>query len=332
MNSLTNGIGPKRPTAPGHHMADPGLPFTIAHWRHGDGEFAVGGDDIAVLALILSEGQFVERRSRGVWSYKPSKLGLVTVTDPDEITRFAVRGQAKVANLYIPVANLADAAGLNRRPNVKARFTEQEPELERCAQRALVALHEGGGEDPLFLSSVVMELSKTMIEAPIEGSSRAIGGLSRRQMRRVEELIDSRLSAPVASSPSLSDLAAEANLSVHHFAREFRRAKGVPPYAYMLRRRLERARRSVIHSTIPLARVGMLSGFPSASHFADCFRREMGVPPGALRRAAQGFNTDQVAERSLGDASRDAWNNCDLTRSAPGSASFKPYKPCCIPS
>lgn len=132
-----------------------------------------------------------------------------------------------------------------------------------------------------------MEISRTLVEQPSRGTSRAVGGLSRRQLRRVKELIESRVSAPVASSPSLGELGAEAGLSVHHFAREFRRTMGVTPYSYMLRRRLERARWLVIHSTLSMARVGALSGFPSPAHFADRFHREMGVPPGALRRAAR---------------------------------------------
>ena len=287
MYLLTNGVEPARSATPGNYVADPNLCLTITHWRYGDAAFTLGGGDTACLMLLLSEGQMVERQNRGVWSGKSAKPGLVTVTDPDETTSFAVSGQVNVAKLYVTVTNLADAAGLNRRPRVKARFLEREPGLERCAQRALVALHDGAGADPLFLSSTVLELSRSVLDQPFPTCERAVGGLSRRQIRRVEELIESRLSAPVASSPSLGELAAEASLSVHHFAREFRRTMGISPYAYTLRRRLERARRFVIHSTVPLARIGTLCGFPSAAHFADRFHREMGVPPGALRRAAQ---------------------------------------------
>ena len=290
MNMLTNGLDLGRDVAPGGHGADPALPLTVAHCRHGDAEFAVGGNGTACLTLILSEGQVVERKSGGAWSHRPSRIGMVTVTDPDELTNFRIRGQANVAKLFIPVTSLADAAGLNRHPNVKARFIEREPDLARCAQRALTALHEGEGSDRLLLSSIVMTLSRTLVEQPARSDERAVGGLPRRQLRRVEELIEAHLSAQVASSPSLSELATEANLSLHHFAREFKRTMGVTPYAYMLRRRLERARRSVIQSTLPLAQVGRLSGFPSGAHFADRFRREMGVSPGALRRAAQGLN------------------------------------------
>ena len=288
MTYVTNAMEQAEPSAThGGRPTDSKIPFTVAHCRQGDAELAFGGNDSACLVLILSEGQVVERKSHGVWSHRPSKSGFVTVMDPDEVTMFTIRGQANFAKLLIPTRSLAEAAELNRRPNVKARFIEREPELERCAQRALVASHDGSGSDPLLQSSIVMALSRTMIEQPFSGSSRAIGGLSRRQLRRVEELIDSRLSAPIASSPCLSELAAEASLSLHHFVREFRRTMGITPYAYTLRRRLERARQSVIHSTMPLARIGILCGFSSAAHFADRFHREMGVPPGALRRAAQ---------------------------------------------
>ena len=287
MYLLTNGLKPAKSATPGNYAADPSLCLTITHWRYGDTAFTSGGGDSACLMLLLSEGQTVERRSRGLWSRKSAKPGLVTVTDPDETTNFAIRGQVNVAKLYVSVTNLADAAGLNRRPRVRDRFLEREPKLERCAQRALVALHDGAGADPLFLSSTVLELSKSILDQPVPSCERAVGGLSRRQIRRVEELIEFRLSAPVASSPSLGDLAAEASLSVHHFAREFRRTMRITPYAYMLRRRLERARQFVINSTMPLARIGVLCGFPSPAHFADRFHREMGVPPGALRRAAR---------------------------------------------
>ncbi len=274
--------------APGTPALDPSIPLTIAHWRHEDSEEVIaGGDDAACLTLLLTETQTSERWRAGSWSHKPSVVGLITVADPDELTKFSIRGKAAVAKVFVPLANLAEASGLKGRPNVTARFLERNPELERCAQRALVALHQGVGSDPLLLSSIVMRLSRAMIEQPPREGNRAVGGLARRQLRRVEELIEARLLGPVASSPSLSQLAAEANLSLHHFAREFRRTTGVTPYAYMLRRRLERARHLVMHSDLPLARVGLQSGFPSPAHFADRFQREMGVPPSALRRAAR---------------------------------------------
>ncbi len=272
----------------GEPALDPNIPLTIAHWWHEDSEEVIaGGDDAACLTFLLTGTQTSERWRAGAWTQRPSAAGLITVVNPDELTKFSIRGKAAVAKIFVPLANLAEASGLKGRPNVMARFLERDPELERCAQRALVALHEGVGSDPLLLSSIVMRLSGALIEQPAREGNRAVGGLAPRQLRRVKELIESRLLGPVASSPTLGQLAAEANLSLHHFAREFRRTTGVTPYAYMLRRRLEQARHLVVHSDLPLARVGLQSGFPSPAHFADRFQREMGVPPSALRRAAQ---------------------------------------------
>ncbi len=289
MSLLTNAHQEASPSCPpSTPHADPSLPLTIAHWRHGDAEVTLGGEDAACLMLVLSDGQVAERWRAGTWSRKPSRLGNITVIDPDEMTKFAMHGQFNVVKLFVPMHSLAAAAGLNRRPNVNPRFGGPEPELARCAQRALVALHNGAGPDPLLLSSIVTQLHTHLIEQPQSGSAWAVGGLSRRQLRRVQELIEACASAPIASSPSLSDLAAEANLSLHHFAREFRRSTGVTPYAYMLRRRLDRARHLVIQSSHSFAHIGTWSGFPSAAHFTNRFHREMGVSPGALRRAAQG--------------------------------------------
>jgi AraC family transcriptional regulator len=42
--------------------------------------------------------------------------------------------------------------------------------------------------------------------------------------------------------PTLEEMAAVARLSVFHFARQFKAATGLPPYQYVILRRVERAR------------------------------------------------------------------------------------------
>ena len=283
---VTNGglgqVGPHGP-AP-----DPELPLTIAHWRHADAEFDKGGGGFLDVVLVLSECQTVERLRGGVWSHRPSRVGNITVVDPEESTRFLIRGRAEVVKLFVPLALFAEAAGFERRSAVVARFGEPAAGLERCAHRALVALHEGEGADPLLLSSIALRLLVQTSGATAAPTGPAVGGLARRQLRRVRDFIEASVSAPVAKTPSLKELAAEANLSMYHFTREFHRTTGSTPYAYVLRRRLERARNLVLQTDVPLARVGALTGFQSPAHFADRFRREMGVAPGALRRAVRG--------------------------------------------
>jgi len=58
-----------------------------------------------------------------------------------------------------------------------------------------------------------------------------------RHLLRARDLADARFFEPLG----VDDLARAAGLSRAHFSREFRRAFGEPPHAYLLTRRLERA-------------------------------------------------------------------------------------------
>ncbi len=57
-----------------------------------------------------------------------------------------------------------------------------------------------------------------------------------------------------AGAPTLGELADAAGVSVYHFAREFRRAVGETPHAYVLRRRLEVARELLARTATLVAR------------------------------------------------------------------------------
>jgi transcriptional regulator GlxA family with amidase domain len=58
-----------------------------------------------------------------------------------------------------------------------------------------------------------------------------------RHLLRAKDLADARYTEPLR----VADMARAAGLSRAHFSREFRRAFGESPYAYLLTRRLERA-------------------------------------------------------------------------------------------
>jgi AraC-like DNA-binding protein len=68
-------------------------------------------------------------------------------------------------------------------------------------------------------------------------------------------------------------LAAEARMSRHHFIRVFGDAFGVPPHQYLLRVRVEAAKRLLLRSREPIEVVAAGVGFRSASNLARAFRR-----------------------------------------------------------
>jgi transcriptional regulator GlxA family with amidase domain len=100
-------------------------------------------------------------------------------------------------------------------------------------------------------------------------------------LRRVKEYIDDHLTETI----DLERLATTAGLSLHHFARAFKRSAGVPPHGYVLRQRLNRARDLLVCTDQPLAEIALAAGFSDQSHFARQFRQSFGVSPGNFRRS-----------------------------------------------
>jgi AraC family transcriptional regulator len=107
------------------------------------------------------------------------------------------------------------------------------------------------------------------------------GGLSSVARRRVLELIDQNLDAPL----SISRMASEAQLSPAHFAHAFKQTLGAPPHRYLMHLRLERARRMLAEPGASLSDVALRAGFADQAHFTRLFKRHFGMTPGALRRA-----------------------------------------------
>ncbi|WP_024302468.1 AraC family transcriptional regulator [Pseudogulbenkiania sp. MAI-1] len=127
------------------------------------------------------------------------------------------------------------------------------------------------------------------------GRRRAVavkGGLAPVQRRRVQELIESRLDTAL----TVGELAAELALSEYHFARMFRASFGMAPHAWILQRRLARAREVLAGSDLALADVAAACGFASASHLANRFRAALGVTPGEFRRWAGVAASGEMSE------------------------------------
>jgi AraC-like DNA-binding protein len=102
-----------------------------------------------------------------------------------------------------------------------------------------------------------------------------------RHLLRARDLADARYT----ESLEVDDLARAAGLSRAHFSREFRRAFGESPHAYLLTRRLERAAALLRMTDRSVADVCFSVGLRSLGSFTTSFTRTYGMSPGAYRRA-----------------------------------------------
>ena len=102
-----------------------------------------------------------------------------------------------------------------------------------------------------------------------------------RHLLRAKDLADARYAEPLG----VDDLARAAGLSRAHFSREFRRAFGEPPHAYLLTRRLERAASLLRSTDRSVAEVCVDVGLRSVGSFTSSFTRTYGASPTAYRAA-----------------------------------------------
>jgi AraC family transcriptional regulator len=86
---------------------------------------------------------------------------------------------------------------------------------------------------------------------------------------------------------SLEEIASAAYLSEYHFARLFKRITGVTPHLYLANLRLERARKLLAESALPIVEIAAMVGYQSQSHFTKVFKGITGVTPRAYREAAK---------------------------------------------
>lgn len=102
-----------------------------------------------------------------------------------------------------------------------------------------------------------------------------------RHLLRAKDLADARYFEPVG----VAEMARAAGLSRAHFSREFRRAFGESPHAYLLTRRLERAAALLRDTDRSVADICFSVGLRSVGSFTTSFTRTFGRSPTAYRAA-----------------------------------------------
>lgn len=101
-------------------------------------------------------------------------------------------------------------------------------------------------------------------------------------LRRLLRAKDRMDGAPDEDWP-VHRLAQVSAVSVAYFAREFKKAFGLPPHRYLLTRRIERATALLRGTDLPITQIALQTGWTSLGTFGRIFRDITGASPGELR-------------------------------------------------
>src|SRR4029077_15428419 len=106
------------------------------------------------------------------------------------------------------------------------------------------------------------------------------GGLGSVRLRKIKELVHAKMENDL----SLDEMAQSVGLSTAHFARMFRKSTGETPHQFVLRQKLERAKRMLHAPHARVLDVAVACGFKTQQHFAQVFRDLWGITPTEYRR------------------------------------------------
>ncbi|MDX2272795.1 MAG: AraC family transcriptional regulator [Cyanobacteriota bacterium] len=135
--------------------------------------------------------------------------------------------------------------------------------------------------EPLYAESLCLSLTLHLLTAYSGKAGKPLipkGKLSAIQLRAAIDLAQTQL----GNELTLDQLASAVNISPFRFTRLFKNTTGVSPHQFILRLRLERAKRLLLMRQLSLMEIAQAVGFFDQAHFTNTFRRAFGMTPKAF--------------------------------------------------
>jgi AraC family transcriptional regulator len=147
-------------------------------------------------------------------------------------------------------------------------------------------LEAGAAGAGLYIDSLANTLATHLLRRYTSRSDArmvAAVGTVQHDFTQVIDYIETYLEQPI----DLEELAQIAGMSRFYFCRLFKASIGLTPHQFVIRRRVERAKRLLGKSGLSIAEVAIACGFANQDHLTRYFKRVMQVTPGVFRRGSQ---------------------------------------------
>lgn len=252
-------------------------------------------DPRPVVSLLLRDASYqaLGRFGNAAKPHLLDRIGSVFFVPPNyELYGWGSGGPVKVVRCFFDAAfydrmvgnsSRLSSAQLGKALNIRNALSKTL--LGRLMEEALSPGFAAGILAESLGNALLVESLGQTLETKEDDAPR--GGLSRRQKSIIDDYCEELANSAKPSRPSVSALAARCGLSVRQFSRLFRSEKGVSVGRYLGAVQIERARRLLLETTLPLKEITFRLGFASTANFSTAFLATYGIPPGAFRRQLQ---------------------------------------------
>ncbi len=179
---------------------------------------------------------------------------------------------------YVPTALMADGVDDAERQPRFSQSAYQDPAMATTIIQTHRLLE--GDEDQLSKDEALTEMLRALCERYEDRGERAVVAVPKESLLRVRDYLHEHY----ADAICLADLSRIAGCSPYHLIRQFSRAFGLPPYAYLELVRVNRAK-EMLQQGARISDVAFATRFSDQSHLTRRFKRVFGYPPGRYVRS-----------------------------------------------
>ncbi|MDQ2765421.1 MAG: AraC family transcriptional regulator [Pseudomonadota bacterium] len=262
------------------------IPGLIRRWQSISPDIEQGALDQHFVSIHLGGPKRLSRRGEGSAQSRDVPTGAYSVIPAGAAFRWTTEGPVDFTHIYFTPDALNRVIGetFDRDPSrvvLAETLGEQDPLLTTIALSLIEEL-SGGDEDCAYLDDLMHLLLCRTLRLHSDVAviiDRARHALAPFRLRRAIDFIEGNLAAPIG----VPEIATACGVSPYHFSRAFRQATGRPPYAFLIERRIARAKTLLATKCDPLSDIARQCGFASLSQFSRAFRRDAGTTPTLFR-------------------------------------------------
>lgn len=191
-----------------------------------------------------------------------------------------------LSNTELPHSKLLDADTLTK----STRFIERLYPRDDHLVSILTNIHQSANskvddlkiQQQLYALIEHLLLIQNKVTSEIESLSYAKFSTREEIYKRVHICRDYMISNP-ANSHNLDHVAAIAGFSPYHFLRSFKEVFGQTPHKYLTNLRLQKARKLIQKTNLPISAICLEVGFESLPSFSNLYKRSYGISPAKER-------------------------------------------------
>jgi len=160
-----------------------------------------------------------------------------------------------------------------------ARYAVFDPFILHFAHSMAQQLQQGGILDRAYLDAAAIVIGQHLLRCYSAAPEHMATGLPRHKLRRALDFIGHHFQEDIG----FQDIDEHVGISPFHFARMFKQATGESPHQFIMRCRIDAAKRMLAESDKAISDIAFEVGYRSQSYFTTRFSMLAGMPPAAYR-------------------------------------------------